>query len=147
MIKQAAERRCGPSVWRAFSPKRRKRKKEGGIYSHASHSKVVGLHVLNVKKNKICFLLFVVFFLFSRHALFFFVLVFFSPRTAATQHIWGLWTSLPVVRLWERHKARYLCSLAPGSTDYQGCLEIKTKCNYCGRELGGGGGRGIPPHV
>lgn len=27
-------------------------------------------------------------------------------------------------------KARHLCSLAPGSTDYQGCLEIKTKCNY-----------------
>lgn len=32
--------------------------------------------------------------------------------------------------MWECYKARYLCSLAPGSTDYQGCLEIKTKCNY-----------------
>lgn len=36
----------------------------------------------------------------------------------------------PVLRC-ERYKARYLCSLAPGSTDYQGCSEIKTKCNYC----------------
>lgn len=29
---------------------------DGGIYSHASYSKVVGLHVLNVKKNNIFFM-------------------------------------------------------------------------------------------
>ena len=134
MIKQAAERRCGPSVWRAFSPKRRKNKKEGGIYSHASHSKVVGLHVWMLKRTRYVFLFCFVlgFFLCSSHALFFFFSL--SHRCDAT-HLRPVDfpSSGPV---WERHKARYLCSLAPGSTDYQGCLEIKTKCNYCG--WGGG---------
>lgn len=36
--------------------KRKKEKREGGTYSHALYSKVVGLHVLNVKKNKIFFM-------------------------------------------------------------------------------------------
>ena len=89
MIKQAAERRCGPSVWRAFSPKRRKNKKEGGIYSHASHSKVVGLHVWMLKRTRYVFLFCFVFFLCSSHALFFFFLS-LAPLRRNTSEACGL---------------------------------------------------------
>lgn len=63
-----------------------------------------------------------------------FVCSVFLSRSAATQQIWGLWAAeASSGPMRECDKARYLCSLAPGSTDYQGCLEIKTECNYWAR--------------
>lgn len=48
------------------------------------------------------------------------LLCFLSP-TAAAQQTWGLWAAQSSCGPTQKcYKARYLCSLAPGSTDYQG---------------------------
>lgn len=96
--------------YRSLSPKRQGEKRGGGLMVEYTPTR-------RIQKLWAC-----MFWMLRRTTYFSCVLsaLLFSPA-AATQQIWGLRaaeSSSGPMR--ECYKARYLCSLAPGSTDYQG---------------------------
>lgn len=118
MQKQLVDISCGPAAYFTCeaSPSKRRTTFPRVIF------KTVVRDVLNVKKNKI--------FLMPAVCKDFFFFFFPPPVQRNRSEACG---SLPAESC-ETHAApkpcRHLCSLAPGSTDYQGCLEIKTESNY-----------------